>query len=383
MMNLAELIVRILIFLVGAYIVFWTLLSVMKSFVLPRAVNTLLTRLVFRWMLRIFNLRLRKVQTYLDRDRVMAMYAPLCLLTLPVVWLILVLVGYMLMYFAVGVGSMLDAFRLSGSSLLTLGFAMDPQTMTLILEFSEAAIGLILVAVLIAYLPTMYAAFSRREAMVNLLEVRAGSPPTPTDMIMRIHRVRGLEYLHDLWEDWERWFVDLEESHTTFAPLVFFRSPQPNRSWVTAAGAVLDTASFVNAAIDIPHDPQADLTIRAGFLALRRIADFFRIAYNDNPSATDPISISRDEFNAVYDALLENGVPMKPDRDQAWRDYAGWRVNYDRVLLSIAALTMAPYAPWVSDRSIPYLPTQRHHIMVPTTTPSAGWPRRAPTSNGK
>jgi hypothetical protein len=382
-MNLAELIVRILIFLVGAYIVFWTLLSVMKTFVLPRAVNTLLTRLVFRWMLRIFNLRLRKAQTYLDRDRVMAMYAPLCLLTLPVVWLILVLVGYMLMYFAVGVGSMLDAFRLSGSSLLTLGFAMDPQTTTLILEFSEAAIGLILVAVLIAYLPTMYAAFSRREAMVNLLEVRAGNPPTPTDMITRIHRIRGLEYLHDLWEDWEQWFVDLEESHTTFAPLVFFRSPQPNRSWVTAAGAVLDTASFVNAAIDIPHDPQADLTIRAGFLALRRIADFFRIAYNDNPSPTDPISISRDEFETVYDALLENGVPMKPDRDQAWRDYAGWRVNYDRVLLSIAALTMAPYAPWVSDRSIPHLPTQRHHIMVPATTPSAGWPRRARTSNGK
>jgi hypothetical protein len=45
-------------------------------------------------------------------------------------------------------------------------------------------------------------------------------------------------------------------------------------------------------------------------------------------------------------------VPLKADLDQAWRDFAGWRVNYDRVLLSLAALTVAPYAPWSSDRSM-------------------------------
>ena len=45
------------------------------------------------------------------------------------------------------------------------------------------------------------------------------------------------------------------------------------------------------------------------------------------------------------------GVPLKADRDQAWRDFAGWRVNYDIVLLSLARLTQAPAAPWSSDRS--------------------------------
>jgi hypothetical protein len=47
-----------------------------------------------------------------------------------------------------------------------------------------------------------------------------------------------------------------------------------------------------------------------------------------------------------------DGVPLKADLEQAWRDFAGWRVNYDRVLLPLAALTMAPYAPWSSDRSM-------------------------------
>jgi len=43
-------------------------------------------------------------------------------------------------------------------------------------------------------------------------------------------------------------------------------------------------------------------------------------------------------------------VPLKPDRDRAWRDFAGWRVNYDTTLLTLARLTVAPAAPWTSDR---------------------------------
>lgn len=66
----------------------------------------------------------------------------------------------------------------------------------------------------------------------------------------------------------------------------------------------------------------------------------------------DPISIARDEYDAVYDRLVASGLPLKADRDHAWRDFAGWRVNYDSVLLALAALTMAPEAPWTSDRSL-------------------------------
>ena len=62
--------------------------------------------------------------------------------------------------------------------------------------------------------------------------------------------------------------------------------------------------------------------------------------------------IERAEFDGVCDRLADSGVPLKPDRDQSWIDYQGWRVNYDVVLLALARLTMAPYAPWSSDRSL-------------------------------
>jgi hypothetical protein len=360
MSEIALALTRIVVFGLGLVVVAGTVLSATRTFVLPRSANDPLTRLVFRFSRRLFDLRSNRARSYEDRDRIMAMYAPLTLLALPPVWLIMVLVGYIGMYWAVGVDSLRDAFRLSGSSLLTLGFAPVgglPQT---ILAFSEATIGLILVALLIAYLPTMYAAFSRRESLVAMLEVRAGSPPSAVEMIQRYHRIHGLERLNDVWSTWEAWFVDVEESHTSLAALVFFRSPQPERSWITAAGAVLDAASVVASTLDVPRDARTDLCIRAGYLALRRIADFFRIPYDPAPRYGDPVSVAREEFDMVYEQLAASGVPLKPDRDQCWRDFAGWRVNYDTVLLALAGLTMAPYAPWSSDRSsyrpLPRLP---------------------------
>jgi len=103
----------------------------------------------------------------------------------------------------------------------------------------------------------------------------------------------------------------------------------------------------------ISADSQVDLCLRAGYLALRYIAAFFRISSHPNPSPTDPISVSRAEFEAALDELAEAGVPLKADREQAWRDFSGWRVNYDSVLLTLAELTIAPPARWSSDRRRP------------------------------
>ena len=337
----------------GIYLAAATFLSAVKTVVLPRSANTRITRYVFRVTNLVFRLRMRGVTTYEERDRVMAMYAPLTLLMLPIVWLSGVLIGYMFIYMGLEGMPMYNAFKLSGSSLLTLGFERFDTTFSMVFEFSEAALGLIIVALLISYLPAMYSAFSKREALVTMLEVRASTPPSPEQMITRAYNINGLRSMTDLWELWEVWFAELEESHTSLAALVFFRSPLPGRSWVTAAGAILDSASIILSTVDIPSDPQAQLMIRSGYLSLRRIADFFNINYDPNPTPTDPISVARFEYDQLYDALVAAGVPVKPDRERAWCDYAGWRVNYDRVLLALAALTMAPYAPWVSDRSLP------------------------------
>lgn len=343
---------RVVVFCVGLAIVAGTLLSAVRTFVLPRSENVFLTRLVFQIIFAIFKLRLRFTSTYAQRDRIMAFFSPISLLCLPIVWLTLVTIGYTGMFWAVGVRPLYNAFLLSGSSLLTLGFAPVDNLTQMLLAFSEATFGLILVALLIAYLPTMFTAFTEREAFVSMLEVRAGAPPSAVEMIIRMHRIKGLQYLGEVWVEWEDWFVNLEQTHTSLISLVFFRSPHVGQSWVVAAGTVLDAAALSESTLDHKSDPHAQLCIRAGYLALRSIVDFFNLPHNPNPGPTDPISISRAEFDAVCEQLAEEDVPLKADRDQAWRDFVGWRVNYDRVLRILAGLTMAPEAPWSGDRAI-------------------------------
>jgi hypothetical protein len=354
---------RILAFVLGALLVIRAVSSAIVSFVLPRSAPDRITQVVFRVARRIFDLRNRSSRTYEERDRVMALYAPVSLLTLPAVWLTLVLLGYMAMFWALGLNPG-DALRASGSSLLTLGFAEVETEPGAVLGFTEAALGLFFVSILIAYLPTMYGAFSRRETAVTMLDVRAGTPPSAVEMLARYNRIHGYDRLSEVWASWELWFVELEETHTSLAALAFFRSPIPGRSWITAAGAVLDAAALAASTVDLPHDPQTDLCIRAGFLALRRICDFFGIPYDPAPKPGDPISVARVEFDAACEELAANGVPLKADLDQAWIAFAGWRVNYDTVLLELASLTMAPYARWSSDRGLrsqrpPHAPASR------------------------
>jgi hypothetical protein len=336
----------------GAFIVLATLLSAVLTVAVPRGTPVLLTRWVFLSVRALFSLWSRRARSYQERDHAMALYAPMTLLLLALTWLALELLGYMLVYWALGERPWRLAFALSGSSLLTLGFTPPPDLPRMALSFSEGAFGLMLLALLIAYLPAIYTSFSRREALVAALDVRAGLPPTVAEMLERMSLIRGLDKMSGFWKRWEEWFVDIEETHTTNPSLVFFRSPVWQRSWITAAGAVLDAASIVASTVEGPRQPDAELCIRAGYLSLRRIADYFAIPYDRDPAPDDPISITRQEYDEVCDRLAKADVPLRPDRDQTWRDFAGWRVNYDTVLLALAGLVRAPYAPWSSDRSL-------------------------------
>jgi hypothetical protein len=344
---------RIFSFLLGSYLVAVTLLSSIKTFVLPRGAPSRITGVVFRVVRAFFNLRLKRADTYEEVDTVMALFAPTALLTVPLFWVTLIVIGYAGMFWGIGVEPFSEALIMSGSSLVTLGYSRPETLFGNLLSFSASTIGLGLVALLIAYLPAMYSAFSHREAAVTRLEVRAGDPPTAINLLQRAHRIHGLDHLSSLFEEWEIWFSELEESHTSLAAIVFFRSPQPERSWVTASGAVLDSAALFQAVVDRPPSPRAGLCIRSGYLALRAIADFFGIEHDDDPHYPEtPIAVTREEFDAAFNELAAAGLPLVADRDQAWRDFAGWRVNYDAVLIALCKLTLAPYAPWSSDRSL-------------------------------
>jgi hypothetical protein len=238
--------------------------------------------------------------------------------------------------------------------MLTLGFEPPIGLWGAVLGFTEAGIGLGLLALVIAYLPTIYGAFSRREVLVAHMSARAGSPPSAVDLLRRAYLIGRIDDLDDVWVEWQLWFAELQETHTSLAFVNWFRSPEPDRSWITAAGAVLDAAALTNSTIAGPNQPMARLCIRSGFTALRSIARFFNVPHPDDPAPDDPISVSRDEWEAACRELEAAGVPLREDRDQAWRDFAGWRVNYDIPLVTLAGLLVAPYAPWSSDRSIPF-----------------------------
>lgn len=323
--------------------------SAIRTFVVPRAERDAFTRFIFRRMWNILVLFIPRHSTYQQRDRVSAYYAPVTLVLLPVFYLLALDLGFAAIYWALAAGALTpyEALLKSLSTLLTLGFAPVNGWIELAMAFLEATLGLILIAILIAYIPTMYNAFSMREKAVNMLEVRAGAPPTAREMLMRFGRLgRPDSFLTQLWHDWEDWFAAVAESHTSLVALVFFRSPRPMQHWVNAAGAVLDAAAFRQAALDRPPDVQASLCIRAGYLMLREICDFFGVSYNHNPSSEDPISVTRAQFESVLDDLAASGLAVKADRDQAWRDWRGWRVNYDTVLLALAEITWAPPADW-------------------------------------
>jgi hypothetical protein len=358
-----DIVVKILWFVGGLALLFFVLDSAVRTFLLPRGETAFATRVVFSALRRVFTRLARLTRSYEARDRVMALYAPICLFLLPLAWLILLLFAFAAMYHALGVRGFETDFEMSGSSMFTLGFIHPPDLPTTTLSFFEAATGLTLLALLIAYLPTIYGAFSRREVLVSQLAVRAGEPPSGVELLARAQRMERFQLLDEMWVSWQAWFAEVEETHTSLAVLSFFRSPRSDRSWVTAAGAVLDAASLRLSAIDLPFDPQAGFCLRGGTFALRAVARYFDLPFDPDPGPTESTSITEDEFFDACDSLAAAGIPVRDDRDEAWQRFNGWRINYDQVLIGLAGLVMAPYAPWSSDRSLRYRrPVERHHL---------------------
>ncbi len=351
-MTIAPVVVTVLIGLAGVLVVGLALLSAIETLVLPRGGNTR-TALAMMTLTRKTLLALSGRRSSARRERALAMVAPVALLLMPIAWLVQIWFGYALMFRASGVAGAWEPFRLAGSSILTLGFATGTTAFQDVLTFSAATLGLGVLTLLIAYLPTMYTAFSERETQVSLLAVRAGTPPTARVFMERYAAIgMGSDDMGDVAEllfVWEEWFAQLRETHTTLAALPLFRSSNPAQSWITAAGTVLDTASLLHSTVVAAPRTAAALCIRSGFLALRDIASIYGLPFDADPAPDDAISIGRAEYDSVYDQMAAAGIELR-EREQAWRDFAGWRVNYDTPLLELAAMLEAPQAPWTSDR---------------------------------
>jgi hypothetical protein len=337
--------------LVGVAVVISTFLSAVKTVVLPRGGSNRLTRFVFVATRYIFEFRAHPKRDFADRDRILSLWAPLGLLLLPFTWSAAMTLGFTGMHYALDGRTFRQSFLISGSSWFTLGTAFRGTFPSSILTFVQASMGVIITALLVSYLPSIYQAYQRRETLVGLLESRAGIPPHPAVMLSRYQWINGLHLLDDdVFSKWEQWFVEVEESHTSFAALAFFRSPRMDRSWITAAGCVLDTAAIRLSCFDMPFSGQTALCLRTGFISLRRLAEYFHTPFDADPLPTDTISVTRVEFNNMLVELRAAGVPLRSNEDQMWADFQGWRVNYDKALVGLAKLIIAPDGRWSSDR---------------------------------
>jgi hypothetical protein len=359
----------VLSFLFGTVIVVYVMQAAIRMVILPRATRVRLSGAVFAVVATTFRWGAGKRGGYESQDGILAMIAPVGLLAVPVSWLVLLLIGFSFMFWATDTTIGADgAFNLAGSSLTTLGFAAASGVGQQALAFTAALLGLLVLTLFITYLPSIYSAFQDRESKVALLEVRAGSPPNAPEMLTRYHDIGWDSELADDWTSWESWFSELEETHTTHLALPWFRSTDPHRSWVTGAGTILDAAALWLSSCSGQPGPDraaAGLMIRAGYMSLRRIAAMYNIPFDPDPPASGPIAIQRAEFDEAYDALADSGISMIDDRDQAWKDFVGWRVNYEAPLLGLAEMLRVPYAPWTSDRSS--LMSTRKGIGTPRT----------------
>jgi hypothetical protein len=357
----------------GLVLVLMTWFSVIVTLIVSRSVASWTVDQADRVVVMVFNLLAKNIDDYHRRDRVLTMLPATMLLTHLALWLVTAFAGYALLLWPLtdhGVGS---DFIASGSALFTLGFDEPAGAAPAAVVFAAAATGLIIVTLLIAYLPTLYAAFNRRETEVALLNARAGIPSWGPELLARTHYALGsgtstLNTMPDLYAQWERWGADVAESHTTYLPLVRFRSPGALSSWVTALLAVMDSAALFlalspKAAPTVP----ARLCLRSGFQCFNRIATAMEIQV---PGETEPpgeISLTYKEFTEAVDRLLEVGFPVERAPEEAWPDFVGWRTNYEHAAYAVAAAVDAVPALWSGPRRHPVPP-------IPPIRPAPGRP---------
>ena len=188
---------------------------IVRTLVVPRASRALMSHIVDTGVDALFVMIVRPIRSYAGKDKVLAAQGAAVILAQLASWLLCFELAYSLLLWP-SVGGFPSALRQAGSSMFTLGFAYSPSAGATVVDVIAAATGVVVVALQIGYLPTLYAAFNRRETEVTLLLARAGSPPWGPELLLRTRygvAVRS-DDLPAFYSGWERWAADVAESHS-------------------------------------------------------------------------------------------------------------------------------------------------------------------------
>ncbi|MEI8308362.1 MAG: hypothetical protein WCF99_14990 [Chloroflexales bacterium] len=346
-----ELFVRWTGFALGLTLTVGTWRSIIGTIILPRFNRSFIAFATLSVVRTTFLFIANRQSEYVKKDRVLALLGPFVMLATLVSWMTMFLIGYALMFWPVVGCTPGECLRLAGSSFTTLGLADEPQEGATILEFTAAATGMIVVALEIGYLPTIYSAYNRRETLVTALSSRAGVPAWGPEILARHQLIQGMTTLPTLFAAWENWAADIHESHASYPWLMSFRSPDPHESWVVSLQAVLDAAALYLAVAPSQAPPEARQCLRSGYVALRHLARITGHPVNEDPLPTDAVDLSFEAFVRGVEHMRVANVPIEQPIEIAWRDYCGWRVNYEAAAAALATFIVAPPAPWTGRRS--------------------------------
>jgi ion channel len=354
---LEHILIQIPIGILGAALLAAILWDAFESVILPRHVRRSfrIARFFYRILWTIWSETASLIGTPRRRESYLSYFGPLSLLLLIGFWALALVLAFAMMQWAAG--SALSsgnpsAFRtdlyFSGTTFFTLGLGdITPQSSTArILSVIEAGTGFGFLALIIAYLPTLYGAFSQREVNISLLDARAGSPPTASELLRRHGTERIQNGLAHYLRDWETWSAQLMETHLTYPFLCFFRSQHDNQSWIAAFTAILDTCALLIAYGDGETKWQAQLTFA---ICRHAVADLAQIFYIDS-RMPEVNRLPPQDLPKVRGLLLECGVAgCREDGDAKLKEL---RALYEPHLYGLSRLLRMPLPSWGVDTPV-------------------------------
>ena len=347
---------QVVTLIAGVVCLFGVLLDAFQTIILPRRASGRfrLTRIFYVLTWRPWVFCTRRIRNPRRRESAFSFYGPLSLIVLLVVWASAMVVGFALVFYALG-NPFNDAMQspgfrsdlyVSGTTIFTLGLGdVTPHSaVARELMILEAGTGLGFLAVVMGYFPVLYTAFSRREVSISLLDARAGSPPTASEL-MRRHSFDGAEEaLATLLREWERWSAELLESHISYPLLCYFRSQHTNQSWLSSLTAILDTSALLIAGVRGHEARQAQLTFA---MARHAMVDLTQIL-SLTPAANAPDRLPRERYEQLYGLLRESGVSVCRDGDSFER-LREMRALYESYAAALSDYLQMPLPPWISD----------------------------------
>jgi hypothetical protein len=297
-----------------------------------------------------------RIRTPARQQSFLGYFGPLSLILLLAFWAAGLIFGFSLLQYGVGGHEQLGREPItfgrivyqSGQTFFTLGYGdiVPTTTVARALSVLEAGMGFAFLGVVIGYLPVVYGSFSRREIQISMLDARAGSPPTATELLLRLARETedpGIDQtiLDEVLRDWEHWSAELLESHLSYPVLSFFRSQHSNQSWQGALTTMLDVSSLVMIGIEGVHAGQARLTFAMARHAAVDLTQVVNARYDPNP----PERLLDGEFDLVRDTLGEAGLKLR-DTDDARQKLKKLRSMYEPYLHATALRLMVTLPPW-------------------------------------